>query len=373
MSALCRLKPKKFSVKKSERDKKVLVAMSGGVDSSVAAFLLHKDGYCVAGTTMQLGIKGTGNDTAKCGGDAVSDARNVCNWIGIPHYTFDFAEVMEAKVIGKFISEYVSGRTPNPCVDCNEHLKFGLLMDRAKEMGFDCLATGHYAIIDREENDFVLKKPKDRKKDQTYFLYAIGRKILDSVLFPLGNLTKEEVRKIAEQQGMPVAEKPESQDICFIGHNERETFFSDRLGNIPTGQITDRSGRVLGMHKGIVFYTIGQRGGLGISHPTPLYVIKIDPDRNRIVVGEKEDLRSRGLVAGNLKQLCNNWPERAQAKIRYRKKEIDCRIAENGHRLEVSFDEDQEAVTPGQSVVFYDRDILLGGGIIEGAIDGDNR
>lgn len=348
--------------------------MSGGVDSSVAAYLLKEEGYTLAGVTMCLGIKDTGEGKAKCcGGDAVDDARRVCDRIGIQHYVMDFADAMEEKVIGKFVSEYERGRTPNPCIDCNEYLKFGLLLDRAGALGFDYLATGHYAVVERDRDGVRMKKAKDRKKDQTYFLYSIGREALESTLFPLGRLTKDEVRAVAERAGLSVARKPESQDICFVGRKEMETFFARRSAAVKPGPITNRSGRVLGRHKGIVFYTIGQRGGLGIGHPTPLYVLEIDPRSNRLIVGEKDELRAGGLIAGSLKQLCENWPERARVKIRYRKKEIDCRIRKHEGKLLVMFEEEQEAVTPGQSAVLYDGDTVLGGGIIEGAMNGTQR
>jgi tRNA-uridine 2-sulfurtransferase len=357
--------------RKDRKKGKVLVAMSGGVDSSVAAYLLKAEGYDLTGVTMCLGIKDSGDGKARCcGGDAVEDAKKVCDRIGIPHYVLDFAEAMEEKVIGKFVSEYRRGRTPNPCIDCNEYLKFGLLLDQAKALGFDYLATGHYAVIERGPDGATLKKPKDRKKDQTYFLYGMGRSSLDAVLFPLGTLAKDEVRKIAVEAGLPVAGKPESQDICFVGRKEMESFFSERIKDLRPGPITDRTGRTLGIHRGIAFYTIGQRGGLGISHPTPLYVIEIDPRSNRIVVGEKGELRARGLITGHLKELSADWPERAQVKIRYRKKEIECRISKHENKLTVLFDEEQEAVTPGQSAVFYEGETVLGGAIIEGAIDG---
>jgi tRNA-specific 2-thiouridylase len=352
-------------------EKKVLVAMSGGVDSSVAAYLLKEEGCTLAGVTMCLGIKDTGEGKAKCcGGDAIDDARRACDRIGIPHYVMDFADAMEERVIAKFVAEYEQGRTPNPCIDCNEYLKFGLLLDRARALGFDYLATGHYAVVERDENGVRMKKAKDRKKDQTYFLYSIGREALASTLFPLGSLTKDEVRAVAQRAGLPTAAKPESQDICFIDRKEAADFFRRRSGSVKPGPIVNRQGRVLGVHKGVVFYTIGQRGGLGIGHPTPLYVLEIDPRSNRLVVGEKDELRAAGLVAGSLKQLCESWPERARVKIRYRKKEIDCRIEKKADKLTVLFDEEQEAVTPGQSAVLYDRDTVLGGGIIEGAMNG---
>jgi tRNA-specific 2-thiouridylase len=345
--------------------------MSGGVDSSVAALLLKEKGYDVTGLTMCLGIRDAGDGRARCcGGDAVDDARKTCEQLGIAHYVFDYAAEMEDKVIGRFVSEYLRGRTPNPCIDCNEYLKFGSLLEKTRVLGFDYMATGHYALIDRSGGEALMKKPRDRRKDQTYFLYSIGMSALNSVLFPLGALTKEEVRQIARKADLHVAEKPESQDICFVNRKELEAFFLQRGREIKSGPITDRSGKVVGTHKGIVYFTIGQRGGLGLSNPRPLYVVGIDPPRNRIIVGEKEDLRSRGLVAGQLKRLRANWPERARVKIRYRKKEIECRLEEAEGKLRVSFEEEQEAVTPGQSVVLYEDDSVLGGGIIEGAWNG---
>ena len=348
---------------------KVLVAMSGGVDSSVAAVLLKEKGYDLAGVTMCLGIAEDGAGEAKCcGADAVGDARRVCDAIGIPHYVLDFAAAMEEKVIGRFIAEYRRGRTPNPCVDCNAHLKFGLLLDQARAMGFDYLATGHYALLASDSHGLQMKKPVDRRKDQTYFLYPIGRAALDAVLFPLGALTKEDVRRIAAEAGLPVAGKAESQDICFVGRKDLPSFFERRGCEAAPGEIVDRAGHVLGTHRGIVYYTIGQRGGLGISHPTPLYVLEIDAAANRIVVGGKDDLRSCGLVAASLVCLQDRWPERAAAKIRYRKREVDCRLETKDDKLLVLFDEQQEAVTPGQSVVIYEGDTVVGGGIIQGAI-----
>lgn len=344
--------------------------MSGGVDSSVAALLLQNEGYDVAGVTMCLGIRG-GEDRVKCcGPTAVDDARRVCDRLKIPHYVFDYADELEEKVIARFVSEYGKGRTPNPCVDCNRHLKFGSLLQKAKAMGFDFFATGHYAAVGCRGEEFYLKRPKDRKKDQTYFLYPVPYGDLKSILFPLASLTKEEVRHVAKKAALPVAEKQESQDICFVTEKNYHAFLSERVQALKPGPIVDIQGNILGTHRGIVFYTIGQRGGLGISHKTPLYVIFIDAESNRIIVGEKEHLKAKGLIAGNMNRLTEFWPAQVYAKIRYRKKEAPCTVSFEAERVSVIFAEEQEAITPGQSVVFYADDRVLGGGEIEEALHG---
>ncbi len=346
-------------------NKKVLVAMSGGVDSSVAALLLKNEGYDVSGVTMCLGIASEGDSAKCCGADAIDDAKRVCDRLKIPHYVFDYAKELEDKVIARFISEYEKGRTPNPCVECNRYLKFGSLLEKAMALGFDFLATGHYAAIEKNGDTYFLKRPKDKKKDQTYFLYSTPYEKLKNILFPLAPLTKEEVREIAKKASLPVAEKQESQDICFVTQKNYQEFISDRVQEIKPGNILDMKGNILGKHRGIIFYTIGQRGGLGISHKTPLYVVSIDPGKNRIVAGEKKDLMAKGLVAVDINLLARPWPDQVHAKIRYRKKEAACEVTFENDKIRVLFAEEQEAITPGQAVVFYDNDNVLGGGVID--------
>jgi tRNA-uridine 2-sulfurtransferase len=348
--------------------KKVFVAMSGGVDSSAAALLLKEDGYDATGVTMCLGIREDGDRTRCCGLDAIDDAKRVCDQLQIPHFVFDFAGELEERVINKFTAEYLRGRTPNPCIDCNRYLKFGTLLNKARGMGFDYLATGHYARIEKQGTDWHLLRPQDRIKDQTYFLYPIAADDLSSILFPLGGLNKEEVRTLTKKVGLHVAQKAESQDICFVTQGSYGQFFQER--NVPsvTGDIVDKAGQVLGKHKGIIYYTIGQREGLGISAKTPLYVVEIDAVKNKIVVGEKEDLYSIGLIAGDINLMTADLPREVEAKIRYRKKPACCEVVRESEKLKIIFKETQESITPGQAVVLYAGDRVLGGGVIEEVI-----
>jgi tRNA-uridine 2-sulfurtransferase len=348
--------------------KKVLAAMSGGVDSSAAALLLKEADYDVTGVTMCLGIREEGDRTRCCGLDAIDDAKRVCDQLQIPHFVFDFAGEMQERVINKFTAEYLLGRTPNPCIDCNRYLKFGTLLGKARGIGFDYLATGHYARIEKRENSRHLLRPKDRNKDQTYFLYPIKADDLSSLLFPLGSLNKDEVRALTKKAGLHVAQKAESQDICFVTQGSYGQFFQERNVTVVPGDIVDKSGRILGKHKGIVYYTIGQRGGLGISAKTPLYVVEIDAVKNKVIVGEKKDLYSVGLIADDINLLTAKLPGEAEAKIRYRKKPACCSVQKDGDKLKVIFEEAQESITPGQAVVLYDGDEVLGGGVIEEVI-----
>jgi len=347
--------------------KKVLVAMSGGVDSSVSAYLLKKQGYEVIGVTMCFGIRDIGNEKPRCCDvRAVEDAKKVCDKLKINHHVMDFSNQLQEDVIGNFISEYLQGRTPNPCVECNRHIKFDTLLKKALGMGFDYLATGHYAAVEKDGQDrFVLKKPLDRAKDQTYFLYTIRYEFLKNIIFPLSKYTKEEVRQIAHDAGLPVADKLQSQDICFVpGKNYRE-FIKENIGKMEPGPILDLNGNVLGEHKGVFLYTIGQREGLGISFRVPLYVLDIDPGKNQIVVGEKKDLAAKELIAGGMNLLSTDLSGDIFGKIRYTHKEALCRLDRLNDGFKISFEQSQSAIAPGQSVVLYKGDIVLGGGIIK--------
>lgn len=349
--------------------RKVLVAMSGGVDSSVAAFLLKNEGYEVTGVTMCLGAELSGKKRC-CGLDAIEDARRVCERLQLPHYVFDLSQEMEAQVIGKFVAEYSRGRTPNPCVDCNRFLKFGSLLQKTAALGFDYLATGHYAKITQEKGGFFLKKSQDKLKDQTYFLYATPYEALSKILFPLADLTKAEVRSTALKAGLPVAEKVESQDLCFVNRQNYPDFVTERMNTIRPGPIVDQAGQELGRHRGIVYYTVGQRSGLGIAHRVPLYVVSIDAAGNRLIVGEKSALKARGLVAGDLNFLATRWPAEMEAKIRYRRRATRCAVDWESDKIKVLFQEAEEAISPGQAVVFYQGDYVLGGGTIEEVLNG---
>jgi tRNA-uridine 2-sulfurtransferase len=348
--------------------KKILVAMSGGVDSSVSAALLKDKGYEVAGATLCLGVSSGAGPKKCCGPREIDDARRVCTALGIRHYVFDFSGEMEALVIANFLSEYARGRTPNPCIECNRHLKFRILLKKARALGFDGMATGHYARTAVRDGRHFLLRPADRKKDQTYFLYCINKDDLPHTVFPLADYTKDDVRKLARQLRLPVAEKPESQDICFISEKGLHAFLEARLPEAIPGDIVDSSGRVLGQHKGICFYTIGQRQGLGISARNPLYVTALDAASNRVIAGDKKYLAGAGLVAGSINMLSDAVPQQAAAKIRYGHKAEPCSFTVSGDELTVSFPEQQEAITLGQSVVLYDGDVVLGGGIIERVI-----
>lgn len=352
--------------------KKVLVAMSGGVDSSVAAFLLKKRGHEVVGVTMCLGIldNDDSSQTKCCGAEAINDAKKVCLDLDIPHYVLDFSKEMKEQVIDDFISEYKKGRTPNPCVRCNYYLKFGKLLDYAKNMEFDFLATGHYAKIKRIKGKLFLTCPKDNKKDQTYFLYCIKRNDLSRILFPLADYSKEEVRKIAKVNNLIVADKPGSQDVCFIPDKKYKDFLKNQGLEQELGLVVHKSGKVLGQHEGLANYTIGQRSGLGIAFTEPLYILDIDLKTNKIIVGAKEDLAKSTLMVRDLNILVDNFPDKIFAKIRYAHKKSACHVKYLGSdRLQVFFDLPQSSVTSGQSIVFYRDDVVLGGGIIYNSLN----
>ena len=358
----------------------VVVAMSGGVDSSVAAALLKDAGYRVIGVTMQVWPQDGGRAGGCCGLDAVEDARKVAQRLDIPHYVLNFRDVFSRRVIVDFCEEYRRGRTPNPCIRCNQYIKFDALLEKARMLGADFIATGHYARIEKDEAERrnLLKKGVDYDKDQSYFLYIMTQAQLEQTLFPIGHLTKQKVREIARELKLPVAERPESQDICFIPDDDYAGFLRSYIPESATpGPILDEAGNILGTHQGLMYYTVGQRKGLGIAAPAPRYVVAIEPGENALVVGSRESALGKGLIASNL-----NWVAldgltgtmRARARIRYRHKEAEATItAKDCATIYVEFDRPQWAITPGQAVVFYRDDVVLGGGTIEKAEKSKDR
>ncbi len=342
--------------------KKVLAAMSGGVDSSVAAYILKKQGYSIEAVTMCFGVDESSDE------NNIKDASRVCSALEIKHKSVNFSRELEEKVIIPFINEYKAGRTPNPCVICNRDIKFGLLLEYARKSGFDLIATGHYAAIVKKDGSLFISKPKDEKKDQTYFLYGIRREYLDYVIFPLCESVKSEVIKIAGEQPWGLSRRPQSQDICFIKDRDYRNFLLNRTGPVKPGKIIDAAGNIIGEHKGSLYYTIGQREGLGIGGGKPYYVVDIDVEKNVLVAGREEDLVSRVLIADSLNLFTERLPRKCKAKIRYAHKEADCNISLGDNVLHVEFDGLQRAVTPGQSIVLYDNDIVIGGGIIRDVI-----
>ncbi|MFA6431343.1 MAG: tRNA 2-thiouridine(34) synthase MnmA [Candidatus Margulisiibacteriota bacterium] len=369
---------------------KVLVAMSGGVDSSVAAILLKEQGYDLVGVTMNLYCGTKASETGCCSLSAAADAKKVADKLGFPHYTLNFKDEFEKQVIENFIDEYKHGRTPNPCIRCNQFLKFDLLMQKAKELGAGFVASGHYARIDKSEilntksetnpclpagtakseyPNYKLLKGKDDKKDQSYVLYRMTQETLAHTLFPLGDLTKEEVRKIARKHSLAVAEKAESQEICFVEDDDYIRFMREKAPEVvKPGNIIDLDGKVVGKHEGIAFYTIGQRKGVGAHKGIPMYVIKIDPGENTITIGGKESVFGKELMAGEVSFIDGKWPPKpikVEAKIRYNSPVADAVVTplDQGN-AEVVFTKPQMAITPGQSVVFYQGEETIGGGII---------
>jgi tRNA-specific 2-thiouridylase len=302
---------------------------------------------------------------SRCGTKEIDDAHRVCRALGIEHYVLDLSGLLRQCVIDNFVAEYAAGRTPNPCVQCNRYLKFGALLRAAHALGFKYLATGHYAVTGAYKRQTVIKKPKDILKDQTYFLYGIPRRALPGIMFPLGRYTKNDVRQIAREAGLPAAEKPQSQDICFIPDKDYAAFLAAHGYRSRPGDIADVHGTVLGRHKGVINYTIGQRGGLGISSPHGLYVRDIVAAQNRIVVCERKELAAAGLIAGQINLHVRSLPRNVGVKIRYGHAAVPASVSRHRTGIRVMFKKAQESVTPGQSAVLYDRDVLLGGGIIE--------
>ncbi len=346
---------------------KVVVGLSGGVDSSVAAATLHHQGYEVVGLTLWL-MKGKG----QCCSEGMVDAAMVCEQLGIPHHIVDSREVFQANIVDYLVSGYQVGVTPLPCSQCNKTVKFGPMLQYARqELGIDRIATGHYARIryDKNSDRYQLLRAVDRKKDQSYFLYDLTQNLLAGSVFPLGNQTKVETRRIAAEFGLKTAEKPESQDLCLIEAHGSMKQFLDQYINQNEGDIVDQGGKVLGQHQGIHHYTIGQRKGLGIAAAEPLYVIELDPVMNRVVVGNRASAGRPECTVGRL-----NWvsiaeprvPMRAQVQVRYRTKAVPVTaIPLEEARIKLVFDEPQFGITPGQAAVLYDGEVLLGGGIIE--------
>lgn len=359
--------------------KKVMLGMSGGVDSSVAAAVLLDQGYDVVGVTMQI-WPDMDEDRKKteggcCSLSAVDDARRVANRLRIPYYVMNFKEVFEKKVIDYFVDEYLQGRTPNPCIACNRHVKFDAMLKKAEAMGIDYVATGHYARVEYDETlgRFLLKKSATDRKDQTYALYNLTQDQLGKTLMPIGEFHKERVREIAKEIGLTVANKPDSQEICFVDDNDYGRFISERTNTgIEPGDFVDTRGNVLGKHKGIVHYTIGQRKGLGISLGKPVFVVEIDVPGNRVILGDDTEVFSHSLIAEDLNFIPFDTLQgniRVKAKIRYSAKEANAIvIPQEDGTVRVDFESPQRAITPGQAVVFYDGDIIVGGGTIKSKV-----
>lgn len=355
-------------------NKKALIAMSGGVDSSVAASLMIDEGYECIGITMKLyageevEIK---CEKTCCSIDDVNDARNVASSLNMPYYVMNFKDKFEEKVIKKFAETYINGGTPNPCIDCNRYLKFDKLMDKMKELGYDYVVTGHYARVEYDEakERYILKKGLDETKDQSYVLYNMTQDQLKHTKFPLGAFKKTEIREIAENKGFINARKHDSQDICFVPDGDYATFIENYCGKkFEEGEFVDKNGNVLGCHKGIIRYTIGQRKGLGITSKEPLYVCGKDVEKNQVILGSNNDVFGKELYAEDV-----NWvsieepkePFRCKAKIRYKQREEWGTVyPESDGKIKIVFDNQTRGITKGQAVVLYEEDAVLGGGII---------
>lgn len=355
--------------------KRVVVGMSGGVDSSVTALLLKKQGNDVIGITMNVWQR---EDTEKpcekacCAVDAVNDARKVCAKLDIPYYALNFKDTFKRDVIDYFVDEYIHGKTPNPCIACNRYVKFETLLNKALTV-FDAeyIATGHYAKVEHNSDTgrYYLRESVTEKKDQTYALYNLTQEQLKHIIMPLGDYTKEQVREIARENGLINANKHDSQEICFVEDNNYAKFIKEKYNYVPKkGKFVDKEGKVLGTHEGIINYTIGQRRGIGISFKSPKYIVKIDVDKNEVILSDEKDLFSNTLECTNVNFMPFEKlekPMQVKAKIRYSAKKADAYITplENGN-VKVEFKDEQRAITPGQAVVFYDNDIVVGGGTI---------
>lgn len=341
-------------------NKKVLLGMSGGVDSSVSALLLQQEGYEVLGITMQL-----------FGEESPIDAQKVCEDLEIPHCTLNCKDEFKKNVIQDFINCYANCKTPNPCIECNRYMKFGIMWQKAQELGCNYIATGHYAKTEYSEKygRWVLKKSNSLRKDQSYVLWNIPKEIIEHIVFPLANFEeKEEIREIARKNNLKVANKPDSEDICFIPDGNYKKFLEENSNIKPKqGNIVNTKGEILGKHTGLYNYTIGQRKGLGISYSAPLFVLGFNPAKNEVIVGEENELYKKELIVKDINLLLFdqiNEPINVEVKTRYSTKTAKAQIIQNGDQIKVIFEEPQRAITPGQSAVFYIDDIVLGGGKI---------
>lgn len=354
--------------------KKCLIAMSGGVDSAVAALLVKNLNIeCVAATMKLLGDGGIELDEehACCSKEDIEDAKKVAERLGMEHYLYDFSEHFAKKVVDKFVHAYETGATPNPCIECNRYLKFERLFEEAENLGCDSIATGHYARVEynKDNGRWCLKKAKDLSKDQSYVLYSLTQNQLSKVIFPLGDMTKAEAREIAEENGFINAHKKESQDICFVKNEDYTDFIERYTGkSYPCGNFVDIYGNILGNHKGIIHYTVGQRKGLGLALPAPLYVCRLDTEKNEVVLCPNEGLFTKELIANNINLISVPdlyTPMRIKAKVRYRHTEQEATAVQiDENTIRITFDEPQRAITKGQAVVLYDGDTVVGGGTI---------
>lgn len=347
---------------------KIAVAMSGGVDSSLTAAKLIDQGYDVIGITLKLWVKGL-SETEET--DAVTDSKIMCDFLNIPHYVVNAENIFKESVLDYFVTEYKNGRTPNPCVFCNRNVKFKLLIDKAMELGCSKIVTGHYAQIRYNEktNLYEIHKGIDEKKDQSYVLYLLNQDMLSKILLPLGSETKAFTRKLANEKHLPVANKPDSLDICFLPDNDYKSFITSKIkNNIKKGKIVHENGEVLGTHNGIFNYTIGQRKGLGIAYSYPLYVVRLDAKTNTVIVGPNESLFSKNMICDYYNFISGTIPNEpfvCEGKIRYAAKQAPCKVTILPNKqMKVEFETPQRAITPGQSVVLYNGTQLLGGGVI---------